>query len=174
MQQVVMSGLVSLWLLLLMHTFFPCNERSSAMKQMNKLFGRKSDLHYENEAVEDLNVFFPLGLYCYVSMCRARQWMHMCNMIICCFWKAYVNWIKKNGEEATLPALGMTNHQLFFVGFAQVCISHSVFLFLWFERSVFILIQLFICLFSPYFWSWLSELNWSQTCKCMMYYIKTT
>ncbi|KAM7401727.1 hypothetical protein PAMP_017022 [Pampus punctatissimus] len=35
-------------------------------------------------------------------------------------YKAYVNWIKKNGDEATLPALGMTNHQLFFVGFAQV------------------------------------------------------
>ncbi|KAE8298237.1 Endothelin-converting enzyme 1 [Larimichthys crocea] len=38
-------------------------------------------------------------------------------------YKAYVNWIKKNGEEATLPALGMTNHQLFFVGFAQVWCS---------------------------------------------------
>ncbi|XP_060925405.1 endothelin-converting enzyme 1 isoform X1 [Limanda limanda] len=35
-------------------------------------------------------------------------------------YKAYVNWVEKNGEEATLPALGMTNHQLFFVGFAQV------------------------------------------------------
>lgn len=35
--------------------------------------------------------------------------------------QAYVNWIKKNGEEASLPALGMNNHQLFFVGFAQVC-----------------------------------------------------
>uniref|UniRef100_A0A8C5ARM3 Endothelin-converting enzyme 1 n=1 Tax=Gadus morhua TaxID=8049 RepID=A0A8C5ARM3_GADMO len=35
-------------------------------------------------------------------------------------YKAYLNWISKNGEEATLPALGMTNHQLFFVGFAQV------------------------------------------------------
>lgn len=35
-----------------------------------------------------------------------------------------MSWIKKNGEEASLPALGMTNHQLFFVGFAQVCISH--------------------------------------------------
>uniref|UniRef100_A0A3P8W4K6 Endothelin-converting enzyme 1 n=2 Tax=Cynoglossus semilaevis TaxID=244447 RepID=A0A3P8W4K6_CYNSE len=34
--------------------------------------------------------------------------------------KAYMSWIKKNGEEASLPALGMTNHQLFFVGFAQV------------------------------------------------------
>lgn len=33
-----------------------------------------------------------------------------------------MNWIKKNGEEATLPALGMTNDQLFFVGFAQVCV----------------------------------------------------
>ncbi|KAI4878347.1 hypothetical protein NFI96_033697 [Prochilodus magdalenae] len=38
-------------------------------------------------------------------------------------YKAYVNWIRKNGEEATLPALGMTNHQLFFVGFAQVWCS---------------------------------------------------
>ncbi|XP_029630977.1 endothelin-converting enzyme 1 isoform X1 [Salmo trutta] len=38
-------------------------------------------------------------------------------------YKAYVNWIAKNGEEATLPALGMTNHQLFFVGFAQVWCS---------------------------------------------------
>lgn len=31
-----------------------------------------------------------------------------------------MNWIEKNGEDSTLPALGMTNHQLFFVGFAQV------------------------------------------------------
>uniref|UniRef100_A0A8C1YZY2 Endothelin-converting enzyme 1 n=1 Tax=Cyprinus carpio TaxID=7962 RepID=A0A8C1YZY2_CYPCA len=38
-------------------------------------------------------------------------------------YKAYINWIEKNGEEATLPALGMTNHQLFFVGFAQVWCS---------------------------------------------------
>lgn len=38
-------------------------------------------------------------------------------------YKAYINWIKKNGEEASLPALGMTNHQLFFVGFAQVWCS---------------------------------------------------
>uniref|UniRef100_A0A673JVN8 Endothelin-converting enzyme 1 n=1 Tax=Sinocyclocheilus rhinocerous TaxID=307959 RepID=A0A673JVN8_9TELE len=37
-------------------------------------------------------------------------------------YKAYINWIEKNGE-ATLPALGMTNHQLFFVGFAQVWCS---------------------------------------------------
>ncbi|XP_029358545.1 endothelin-converting enzyme 1 [Echeneis naucrates] len=38
-------------------------------------------------------------------------------------YKAYENWIQKNGEEDTLPALGMTNHQLFFVGFAQVWCS---------------------------------------------------
>uniref|UniRef100_A0A671MTP9 Endothelin-converting enzyme 1 n=1 Tax=Sinocyclocheilus anshuiensis TaxID=1608454 RepID=A0A671MTP9_9TELE len=38
-------------------------------------------------------------------------------------YKAYINWIEKSGEEATLPALGMTNHQLFFVGFAQVWCS---------------------------------------------------
>lgn len=43
--------------------------------------------------------------------------------------KAYLNWIKKNGEEATLPALGMTNHQLFFVGFAQVCTNQHCFCF---------------------------------------------
>lgn len=38
-------------------------------------------------------------------------------------YKAYVNWIRKQGEEPTLPALGMTNHQLFFVSFAQVWCS---------------------------------------------------
>uniref|UniRef100_A0A4W4G2C4 Endothelin-converting enzyme 1 n=1 Tax=Electrophorus electricus TaxID=8005 RepID=A0A4W4G2C4_ELEEL len=37
--------------------------------------------------------------------------------------KAYENWIWKHGKEAALPALGMTNHQLFFVGFAQVWCS---------------------------------------------------
>lgn len=34
--------------------------------------------------------------------------------------QAYQNWLKKNGDEETLPTLGLTNHQLFFVGFAQV------------------------------------------------------
>ncbi|XP_010212088.1 PREDICTED: endothelin-converting enzyme 1 [Tinamus guttatus] len=34
-------------------------------------------------------------------------------------YRAYQNWLKKNGEEETLPTLGLTNHQLFFVGFAQ-------------------------------------------------------
>ncbi|KAJ8360466.1 hypothetical protein SKAU_G00169910 [Synaphobranchus kaupii] len=38
-------------------------------------------------------------------------------------YKAYESWINKNGEEALLPALGMTNRQLFFVGFAQVWCS---------------------------------------------------
>lgn len=38
-------------------------------------------------------------------------------------YKAYVKWIEKNGEEPALPALGLTNHQLFFVGFAQVWCS---------------------------------------------------
>ncbi|KAK1799616.1 hypothetical protein P4O66_000385 [Electrophorus voltai] len=37
--------------------------------------------------------------------------------------KAYENWIWKHGKEAALPALDMTNHQLFFVGFAQVWCS---------------------------------------------------
>lgn len=34
--------------------------------------------------------------------------------------QAYKSWLQKNGEEKRLPALGLTNHQLFFVGFAQV------------------------------------------------------
>jgi hypothetical protein len=34
--------------------------------------------------------------------------------------QAYQNWVKKNGAEQTLPALGLTNNQLFFLGFAQV------------------------------------------------------
>ncbi|XP_055515409.1 endothelin-converting enzyme 1-like isoform X2 [Leucoraja erinacea] len=36
---------------------------------------------------------------------------------------AYENWVKKNGEEMILPALGLTNRQLFFLGFAQVWCS---------------------------------------------------
>uniref|UniRef100_A0A8U7P6S7 Endothelin-converting enzyme 1 n=1 Tax=Corvus moneduloides TaxID=1196302 RepID=A0A8U7P6S7_CORMO len=36
---------------------------------------------------------------------------------------AYQNWLKKNGNEETLPTLGLTNYQLFFVGFAQVWCS---------------------------------------------------
>ncbi|XP_026571568.1 endothelin-converting enzyme 1 isoform X1 [Pseudonaja textilis] len=38
-------------------------------------------------------------------------------------YRAYRNWVKKNGEEASLPALGLTNDQLFFVSFAQVWCS---------------------------------------------------
>ncbi|XP_036386960.1 endothelin-converting enzyme 1 isoform X2 [Megalops cyprinoides] len=38
-------------------------------------------------------------------------------------YKAYESWIQKNGEEPLLPALDMTNRQLFFVGFAQVWCS---------------------------------------------------
>ncbi|KAM4797888.1 uncharacterized protein LOC144252195 [Urocitellus parryii] len=37
--------------------------------------------------------------------------------------EAYQNWVKKNGEEQTLPTLGLTNDQLFFLGFAQVWYS---------------------------------------------------
>eukprot|EP00061_Rhincodon_typus_P016577 g44872.t1 len=32
---------------------------------------------------------------------------------------AYENWVKKNGEELTLPTVGLSNRQLFFLGFAQ-------------------------------------------------------
>ncbi|XP_019367554.1 PREDICTED: endothelin-converting enzyme 1 isoform X3 [Gavialis gangeticus] len=38
-------------------------------------------------------------------------------------YRAYLNWLKKNGNEDMLPTLGLTNHQLFFVGFAQVWCS---------------------------------------------------
>lgn len=34
--------------------------------------------------------------------------------------QAYQNWVKQNGPEQTLPTLGLTNDQLFFLGFAQV------------------------------------------------------
>lgn len=34
--------------------------------------------------------------------------------------QAYRTWVQKNGEEKTLPAVNLTNDQLFFVGFAQV------------------------------------------------------
>lgn len=38
--------------------------------------------------------------------------------------QAYQNWVKKHGEEERLPTLRLTNHQLFFVGFAQVGTFH--------------------------------------------------
>ncbi|XP_068601189.1 endothelin-converting enzyme 2b [Brachionichthys hirsutus] len=36
---------------------------------------------------------------------------------------AYRSWVRRNGEETTLPAVNLTNDQLFFVGFAQVWCS---------------------------------------------------
>ncbi|XP_063798125.1 endothelin-converting enzyme 1 isoform X2 [Pseudophryne corroboree] len=38
-------------------------------------------------------------------------------------YRAYRNWVKKNGEEQVLPSLSLSNDQLFFVGFAQVWCS---------------------------------------------------
>ena len=38
---------------------------------------------------------------------------------VCCF-QAYRSWVQRNGEEKILPAVNLTNDQLFFVGFAQV------------------------------------------------------
>lgn len=34
--------------------------------------------------------------------------------------QAYRSWVKRYGEEKRLPAVNLTNDQLFFVGFAQV------------------------------------------------------
>ncbi|XP_078206477.1 endothelin-converting enzyme 2 isoform X8 [Callithrix jacchus] len=38
-------------------------------------------------------------------------------------YNAYKAWLRMHGEEQQLPAVGLTNHQLFFVGFAQVWCS---------------------------------------------------
>ncbi|XP_054940104.1 endothelin-converting enzyme 2 isoform X7 [Physeter macrocephalus] len=38
-------------------------------------------------------------------------------------YNAYQAWLRKHGKEQQLPAVGLTNHQLFFVGFAQVWCS---------------------------------------------------
>ncbi|XP_012312788.1 endothelin-converting enzyme 2 isoform X1 [Aotus nancymaae] len=38
-------------------------------------------------------------------------------------YNAYEAWLRTHGEEQQLPAVGLTNHQLFFVGFAQVWCS---------------------------------------------------
>ncbi len=36
------------------------------------------------------------------------------------FLQAYRSWVQRSGEEKRLPAVNLTNDQLFFVGFAQV------------------------------------------------------
>lgn len=38
---------------------------------------------------------------------------------------AYEDWVRSNGEEKPLPGIGLTNRQLFFLGFAQVWCSYS-------------------------------------------------
>ncbi|KAM6443868.1 endothelin-converting enzyme 2 isoform 2-T2 [Liasis olivaceus] len=38
-------------------------------------------------------------------------------------YNAYKAWLRKNGEEKRLPSVGLTSHQLFFLGFAQVWCS---------------------------------------------------
>ena len=35
--------------------------------------------------------------------------------------KAYELWMKENGEEAPLPGVSLTNKQIFYISFAQVC-----------------------------------------------------
>ncbi|XP_048589542.1 endothelin-converting enzyme 2 [Nematostella vectensis] len=37
--------------------------------------------------------------------------------------RAYENWIKQNGEEAIVPGLKKTNHQMFFISYAQLWCS---------------------------------------------------
>ena len=43
-------------------------------------------------------------------------------------------WVKENGEEYTLPKLNKTNEELFFIGYAQVCmVSYIFFLYIWMD-----------------------------------------
>lgn len=104
--------------------FFTCThsfhvmKRSWAMKEMSKSYRSVSSLHNVTHVKQgEMSPLMYITIYWFVSvrMCVIRSFAPS---------QAYANWVKKNGEEATLPALGMTNHQLFFVGFAQVWISH--------------------------------------------------
>lgn len=110
--------------------FFTCTHSFHEMKG-HKLWSRWAD-HMEVKATCITWYTLTRGK----QHCRGPTFLYCCTFLheqnsecVCVTWsfvasKAYVNWIKKNGEEATLPALGLTNHQLFFVGFAQVCITH--------------------------------------------------
>lgn len=83
----------------------------------------------EKKITVDTRALFICDLSMQCSMLNYQR-----TYVITLALQAYVNWIEKNGEEATLPALGMTNHQLFFVGFAQVCASNVCFLcYTWFK-----------------------------------------
>lgn len=39
---------------------------------------------------------------------------------------AYQQWVEENGSEAPLPGIHLTHNQLFFLGFAQVCIMSCI------------------------------------------------
>ena len=42
-------------------------------------------------------------------------------------------WVKENGEEYTLPKLNKTNEELFFIGYAQVCMVSYIFFSLYLD-----------------------------------------
>ncbi|KAG7172750.1 Endothelin-converting enzyme-like [Homarus americanus] len=39
--------------------------------------------------------------------------------------RAYLEWVKENGEEKALPGISLNHQQLFFLGFSQFCIATS-------------------------------------------------
>ena len=41
-------------------------------------------------------------------------------------YRAYGEWTRKNGREQELPAMGLTNEQVFFLSYAQVCVCVCV------------------------------------------------
>ena len=47
------------------------------------------------------------------------------NLVLCQFQQAYQDWVRSHPVELPLPAVPLTNNQLFFIGFAQVWCSTS-------------------------------------------------
>lgn len=76
--------------------------------------------------LEALDVLLVSGSVCKRRTCTLR---HSLGDELKSSWtfclQAYRSWVTKNGDEKRLPAVNLTNDQLFFVGFAQVRPSDS-------------------------------------------------